>query len=146
MLYRIDTQALESISDQLVYQVKAGLARGELAPGDRLPSVRELARELAINPNTVSRTYQRLESDGVIVRRQGAGCFVREGKSALSKRERDRRLSDLLEKAVTEAVHLKFEPSAIRTALEAHLAKLERERSVNEASVDESSASKGRSL
>ncbi len=134
MLFRIDTQALESISDQLVYQVKAAIARGELVGGDRLPSVRELARELAINPNTVSRTYQRLESDGVIVRRQGAGCFVREGKSALSKRERDRRLTELVEKAVTEAVHLKFEPEALRAALERQLEKLERERVSNEES------------
>ena len=63
-------------------QIKSGLrsmvANGELAPGARLPSVRELAVRLAINPNTIQRAYRELELDGVIVSVHGKGNFVSE--------------------------------------------------------------------
>ena len=61
-------------------QIKSGLrhmiTEGELAPGEKLPSVRELAVKLAINPNTIQRAYRELESEGVVVSVQGKGCFV----------------------------------------------------------------------
>ena len=76
MLLRIQPLSPEPIFEQVVFQVKAAVARGELVAGDRLPSVRELARDLAINPNTVARAYEALEAQGVVVRRQGSGCFV----------------------------------------------------------------------
>jgi DNA-binding transcriptional MocR family regulator len=59
---QIDPLSSASISEQVVFQVKAAVARGELREGDQLPSVRELARELSINPNTVARCYQLLEA------------------------------------------------------------------------------------
>ena len=76
MIIRIDPASPEPLFEQVVFAVKAAVAKGSAAAGDKLPSVRELARELAINPNTVVRAYDALERDGVIVRRQGAGCFL----------------------------------------------------------------------
>ena len=117
MIIRIDPTSPEPLFEQVVFAVKQGVARGSGKAGDRLPSVRELARELAINPNTVVRAYDALERDGVIVRRQGAGCFLTGHGSELSGVERRRQLHDLLRRAATEAFHLGFTAADIEKAL-----------------------------
>ncbi|MBM4321831.1 MAG: GntR family transcriptional regulator, partial [Deltaproteobacteria bacterium] len=66
MLIKIDPQSAEPIFEQIVFQVKGSVARGELLQGDRLPSVRELAKELSVNPNTVIRAYEALEKSGAV--------------------------------------------------------------------------------
>lgn len=118
MLIRIDPQSAEPIFEQIVFQVKGAIARGDLAQGDKLPSVRELAREVAVNPNTVIRAYEVLEKDGVVVRRQGAGCFVLGRGSVLKDGERRRQLDGLMKRTLTEAFHLGFKADEIRKALE----------------------------
>jgi GntR family transcriptional regulator len=131
VLLRVDTRSRVPLFQQIVFEVKAQLARGEIAAGDRLPSVRELARELTINPNTVVRAYELLESEGVIVRRQGAGCFVTGRESTLAAEQRSARLDELVQQLVIEAHHLGFEPDAVRRALERTLgATVARERQV----------------
>ncbi|WP_242868777.1 GntR family transcriptional regulator [Desulfotomaculum copahuensis] len=62
---------------QLKEQIRYAVATGRLKPGDRLPTVRQLAVELRINPNTVSRVYSELEKEGLLATRQGKGTFVR---------------------------------------------------------------------
>lgn len=121
MLLRIDPLSPEPIFEQIAFQVKTRVARGEFAEGDRLPSVRELARELTINPNTVARAYDSLEHQGVIVRRQGAGCFVKGGASALKADERRRQLDELVQRLVIEAHHLGCDEAEVRQALERRL-------------------------
>ena len=61
MLIRVDPRSAEPIFEQIVFQVKGAVARGEATAGDKLPSVRSLAREIAVNPNTVVRAYEVLE-------------------------------------------------------------------------------------
>lgn len=61
---------------QLMEQVKHAIETGAVKPGEQLPSIRPLAEELVINPNTVAKAYRELEHDGVIELRQGAGAFV----------------------------------------------------------------------
>jgi GntR family transcriptional regulator len=61
---------------QLMEQVKHAIATGALKPGEQLPSIRPLAEELVVNPNTVAKAYRELEHEGVIELRQGAGAFV----------------------------------------------------------------------
>ncbi len=124
MLLRVDPLAPEPLFEQVVLQVKAAVARGELRPGDRLASVRELARELTINPNTVARAYRELESAGVIASRRGAGCFVKDVAPLMRDSERERRLAELIERAVTEAYHLGFGAEEVRRALTKHLAEV----------------------
>ncbi len=128
MLLRIDPLSSDPIFEQIAFQVKSRVARGELAEGDRLPSVRELAKELAINPNTVARAYDALEHQGVIVRRQGAGCFVTGATSALKADERRRKLDELVQRVVIEAHHLGFEEGDVRQALERRLRATSREK------------------
>lgn len=125
MWLRIDPRSAEPVFEQIAFQVKQAVAEGALAEGDRLPSVRELAKELAINPNTVVRALESLERDGVILRRQGAGCFVAERRSDLAERERRRRLDQLVNRAVTEAFHLGYDGDALRAAVDRRIAALE---------------------
>lgn len=76
MLLRIEKGSSVPISRQIAEQVASLCAAGKLKPGDRLPSVRELARELAVNQNTVLRVYERLTGEGLLERRHGQGTFV----------------------------------------------------------------------
>ena len=64
MFLRVDLASAEPLFEQIAFGVKDAVARGELVPGAKLPSVRELAQELSINPNTVVRAYEALERDG----------------------------------------------------------------------------------
>ncbi len=118
MLLRVDPQSAQPISEQIAFAVKDAVARGDLATGDRLPSVRELAQDLSINPNTVVRAYDILTRDGVVVRRQGAGCFVTGRSSNLNGRARRQQLAELAQRTVTEAFHLGFGADEVRTAVE----------------------------
>ena len=126
MTIAIDPQSAEPIFEQIVFQVKGAVARGELRPGDKLPSVRELARSASVNPNTVSRSYELLERDGVIVRRQGAGCFIKQAAdNGLLQRERRRQLAERMQRVVTEGYHLGCTADDIRAALDRALADLD---------------------
>lgn len=117
MLIRVDPTSAEPLFEQVVFAVKTAVARGQAQAGEKLPSVRELARDLGINPNTVVRAYEALERDGVIVRRQGAGCFLTGGGSDLAAAERRRQLHALLLRAATEAFHLGFTAADVEKAL-----------------------------
>jgi GntR family transcriptional regulator len=121
MLIRINPQSEEPLFEQIAFAIKQAAARGDLAPGDRLPSVRELARELAINPNTVVHAYEILAREGIVTRRQGAGCFVSGKTNGLAGPERRRLLDELVGRAVTEAFHLGFGADDLRRALEQRL-------------------------
>ena len=125
MLIRVDPRSAEPLFEQIAFAIKSAVARGEAAAGDKLPSVRELARELTITPTTVVRAYEQLARDGVIVRRQGAGCFLTGRGSDLGSAERKRQLQELLRRAATEAFHLGFTADDVRTALERSLERLQ---------------------
>ena len=79
MLFRIEPSSGAPITRQIADQIRARCATGELKAGQRLPSVRELARDLAVNQNTILRVYERLTSEGLLERRHGAGTFVSAG-------------------------------------------------------------------
>ena len=76
MFIRLETSSGVPIVRQVADQIRAHCARRTLVPGDRLPSVRELARELAVNQNTILHVYERLTHEGLLERRQGDGTFV----------------------------------------------------------------------
>ena len=105
MDFRIDTSDGVPIYIQIVEQIKRCVALGRLKPEEGLPSVRQLALDLTINPNTVTRAYLELEHQGVIYKRQGQGTFVSSQAVETSRRERRKIVSALFEKAVVEAVN-----------------------------------------
>ena len=80
---------------QLIDQVRAGVASGTLAPGDQLPTVRQLAVDLAINPNTVMRAYRELELGGMLETHQGTGTFISDKKIEKKSSERERQLGQM---------------------------------------------------
>lgn len=108
MQYEINSASRLPIYRQLVQQVREAIARGDLKPEDQLPSVRQLSRDLVINPNTVARAYTELEREGLLSNRPGRGVFVAEPKGELTKDARRRRLLESLDRLLTEAVHLGF--------------------------------------
>ncbi|HVC93008.1 MAG TPA: GntR family transcriptional regulator, partial [Pirellulales bacterium] len=98
----------EPIYRQIAEQVREGVAKGWLAPHEQLPSSRELSCILVINPNTVVHAYTELERLGILYSRQGVGVFVAESRADLTKLARRRRLLELIDRLLTEAVHLGF--------------------------------------
>ena len=91
---------------QIVNQVKYLVAAGRLGPGEELPSVRTLAEQLVINPNTVARAYLELEREGVVVKRHGTGTFVSEEGSPLARKERMKILTQRADALLAEAQHM----------------------------------------
>ncbi|WP_249872400.1 GntR family transcriptional regulator [Oceanobacillus saliphilus] len=76
-------QSSQPIYQQLAERMKRQIIRGELSPGDKLPSVRETGLDVSVNPNTVQRTYRELESMQIVETRRGQGTFVTEDQSVL---------------------------------------------------------------
>lgn len=98
---------------QIQAQVKNAVAAGALLPGTALPSVRKLAADLRINPNTVARAYLDLEREGVIKAVPGGGTFVADGQPGLLKVERVRRLRPLARQIAVEGTQLRFTSTEI---------------------------------
>jgi GntR family transcriptional regulator len=113
---------------QIVNQIKTSIAMGRLLPEDPLPSVRQLAVDLTVNPNTVARAYLDLEYEGIIYKRQGAGTFVSSQGVEMSKNERRKVVGELIEKALVEGVNLGLEEKELREAFERVLEKIVRSR------------------
>ena len=124
MFITIDPSNDVPIFRQIVQQIKTAVAMGRLQPEEPLPSVRQLAVELAVNPNTVARAYLDLEIEGVIYKRQGAGTFVSGQGVEMSKQERRRVLSELFERALVEGVNLGMEERELRETFERVLEKI----------------------
>lgn len=105
MFFSIDADNGVAIYEQIVRQVKFAVANGVLVPGQLLPSVRTLAVKLAINPNTVAKAFQQLQSDGVVVPLRGKGLAVREEAVEPCRVARREILEDRIRTAITEALH-----------------------------------------
>lgn len=93
--FGLDPRSGVPVYRQIIDQVAGGLASGSLAVGDQLPTVRQLAVDLAINPNTVIRAYRELEIRGVLETQQGTGTFISQRKVRRDDAERERRLGQL---------------------------------------------------
>ncbi len=105
MFFSIDAHNGVAIYDQIVRQVKFAIAEESLRPGQLLPSVRVLSMQLALNPNTVARAYQQLQSDGVLELLRGRGVVVCQGATKACKEVRRMLISDRLQSVLTEALH-----------------------------------------
>jgi len=105
---RIDPSSAVPVYAQVVEQVRTLIALRALRPGDKLPSVRELAAQVRINRNTAAKAYQLLEAMGVLETRAGQGTFVADGVPPWSRDERQRRLEHSLNRALVEAYHLEI--------------------------------------
>ena len=101
--FRLDLQSGVPVYRQIIDQVMGGIAAGTLAGGRQLPTVRQVAVDLSINPNTVVRAYRELEIRGVLETQQGTGTFIRHQKVKRDEVERERRLDQLVGEFVARA-------------------------------------------
>ena len=115
MQIRIDNASGRPVYQQIIDQIKRDIALGRLVKDEKLATVRQLAGQLAINPNTIAKAYRQLEQEGIIVTRPGAGAFVANLDSNLSKAVKKRVVSEELERIVVEAFHMQIDS---RTLLE----------------------------
>jgi len=113
MQFRIDNASERPVYLQIIDQVKRDIALGRLAKEERLPTVRQLAQQLAINPNTIAKAYRQLEQEGIIVTKPGAGAFVARMDSHLSKAVRKRIICGQLERVVVDAFHMQVERAVL---------------------------------
>lgn len=102
------------IYKQITDQVRLGIAAGKLDVGDQLPSVRGLAEELLLNPNTVARAYADLAREGTIESRAGRGVFVIRKRKVFTREEGWRRLEPLMDALIGEAMALDFSSKELR--------------------------------
>lgn len=99
-----------SLAGQIVDSIRRKITAGELAVGDQLPSVRGLAQQLAINPNTVSKAYGELVAGGWLQPQAGVGLYVAAQREQLSAAERDRRLDAAVDRFVNDVVAIRCSP------------------------------------
>jgi GntR family transcriptional regulator len=103
ILFRLDLRTGVPVYRQLIDQVTAGIAAGTLTPGDQLPTVRQVAVDLSINPNTVARAWRELEIRGVLETQQGTGTFISRQELQRDELEHQRQLTQLVSDFVARA-------------------------------------------
>jgi len=94
--FRLDLKSGVPVYRQLIDQVLVAIAAGQLNAGDQLPTVRQLAVDLSINPNTVVRAYKELEIRGMLATQQGTGTFITAKKVKTDEAQRQKRLSQMV--------------------------------------------------
>lgn len=103
MTFSIDPKSGVPFYRQIIEQTKFAIARGDLQPGDKLPTVRQLAVDLSVNPNTVVRAYREMEIEGVIETQQGSGTYVGRKNVEIDQLEHKRMLDQILTELLARA-------------------------------------------
>lgn len=122
-MFYVRPESGEPIYYQLIRQIKHAATSGMMNSGDQMPTVRELAAQLVINPNTVARAYRELVREGVLTATQGGGTFVKMEPQPLVRSERERRLEPFIQQLVAEAQVLGISDDTLLRLLRAALAR-----------------------
>lgn len=117
LLIQIATGDPRPIAKQIIDAVRMKIATGDLTPGAQLPSVRGLAQQLTINPNTVAKAYAELTTEGWLESRQGLGLFVAPPRQRLSDAERERRLDEAIQRFLHDVIALDYPPDEVQARL-----------------------------
>jgi GntR family transcriptional regulator len=120
MQIHIQAQDGTPIYLQVMRQIQFLVASGRLQPGEELPSIRALAEQLLVNPNTIARAYRELEVLGVVEKRRTAGTYVADGGSPLALKERRRLLNERIEQLLVEAFQMGFDLDDIMKMIRQH--------------------------
>lgn len=124
MQIRVVPGSSAAIYRQIADQIRRGIATGELSVGDPVPSVRALAKELVVNPNTVAKAYAELVRDGALETQAGRGAVVAPRRDVYSKPERLRRLDEVLETAINASIALNFSGEELLARMQSKLEKM----------------------
>ena len=126
MGWHISTASRLPIYQQLAQQIREAIARGELQPEANLPSVRQLSRELVINPNTVARAYRDLQAQGILAPLRGTGLAVTPHAAKHCGDERVSLIRERMRSVLLEARRSRLELDEIRNLVDEELARLEK--------------------
>ena len=121
MFSDLDPKSAVPLYEQIAVRLKAAVATGELRPADALPSVRQLAGRLRINPATVVQAYRSLESDGFVEIRQGAGTYVRIMEGEARARERQAQARRLIRQLLADSARLGLSRQELKDAMKHQL-------------------------
>ncbi|MCB9769373.1 MAG: GntR family transcriptional regulator [Candidatus Omnitrophica bacterium] len=126
MFIEIDLNKPVPIFNQIMDGVRLAVATGRIVPGDRIPSIRDLAVELRVNPNTVAKAYQELERSGLVSVKRGMGYFVSESDNGqVSQRERHALFTNLVDDLLASGIALGLDAGELRRLIEKRLERLE---------------------
>ncbi|WP_047814811.1 GntR family transcriptional regulator [Rhodopirellula islandica] len=125
MFFTVDPSNGVPIYSQIVRQVKFAVAEQTLRPGQLLPSVRQLSQQLAVNPNTVARAFQDLQSEGVIETLRGRGVVVCKGAVERCRKQRQSILAERLSAVLTEALQAGLSAKEVRKLVDEQLRTLD---------------------
>jgi GntR family transcriptional regulator len=109
----INNSSDRPVYQQIMDQVKRDIAQGKLIKDERLPTVRQLAAQLTINPNTIAKAYRQLEQEGIIVTKSGAGTFVANLDSNLSRSVRKKLINEEIERIAVDAFHMQIDSQTL---------------------------------
>lgn len=121
-MFRIDTGSPVPVYEQLKRQVRFGIVTGKFPPEHRMPSIRDLGAQLTVNPNTIAKAYQQLETEGYLVSRTGSGFFVNPVENRVDE-TRKQLFKELTEEFVARSLELGVRPEHILNDLKAALAR-----------------------
>ncbi len=113
MQFHINNASNRAAYQQIIDQVKRDIALGRLVKDEKLPTVRQLANQLAINPNTIAKSYRLLEREGIIVTKPGLGAFVANLDSNLSNAVKKKLVNNDIERIVVEAFHMQIDKQTL---------------------------------
>lgn len=113
----IDPRQPTPLYEQIAARVRVAIAAGELAPGDALPSVRALAKDLRVNPATVVQAYRELAADGFVEKRHGQGTFVNDVPVMRREEERRSKALEIARRALADGVRVGLHGEEILDAL-----------------------------
>jgi len=118
--FLIDTKSGIPIYRQIIEQIRFAISQGRLEAGKQLPTVRQLAVDLAINANTVVRAYRELEIEGVLATQQGSGTFISLKQPEIDQNEKERMLDQLTTEMMARASSYGFSLNELVEALKRH--------------------------
>ena len=129
VLIQVNFNSGEPVTRQVVAQIKWMVASGQLQPGEKLPSVRDLSKQLKVNPTTVTRIYGELSAESVIVLRQGQGAFVSTQSTTTNRVEARKQVRELIRRMLSEAVRLGMNEEAIQKLIATEIKKISKDNS-----------------
>ncbi len=128
MIFKINPSNGTPVYEQVVNQVVSAIASGILEKGEMIPSVRQLSKDLAINPNTVARAYRQLQDTGIVNSIRGSGLQVASGAKKKCQSKRKQTVSNRIQEAIREASESRLPMDEILEIVQAELKKLNRKK------------------
>jgi GntR family transcriptional regulator len=132
MLLRIDSTNGVPLYLQIAKEVKHSIAIGSVKPGEQIPSVREIALQITVNPNTVAKAYRELEARGIVETRRGMGTYVSDKPIEVTNEDRREIVGALMDRAIDEARHLQMGEDAMTGLLMERVQTFKRKRKEQE--------------